>query len=239
MAFSVIPAIDVTGGRLGAFTPEGPRLLDPTHPGPVEAAARFVAAGARWVHVVDMDLAFGAVAPDTSVVASIAALDQAPSIQASGQLRTVSQVSAFLAAGAARVVVGSAVLGDEEAAAAAIAAAGGRAIVGLDVDEGRIRSRGAEPVDLDLMLTAGWLRGLGVPGFIVTAVARVGTSVGPDVTVIRRVARAGLPVIAAGGIATIADLRAARDAGAVGAVVGRAALDGTLDLAEALAWAAV
>lgn len=238
MPFAVLPAIDVTGGVLGRYTSEGPRPVPGSEPDPVAAAARFVAAGARSLHVVDMDLAFGAPAPDATAVRAIVGLPSAPSVQASGGIRTADQVATFLRAGAARVVLGSGALADERVTAAALAAAGGRAIVGIELDDGRIRSRGADPVDLDLMTTLGWLTALAVPAFLVTAVTRVGGLAGPDVDAIRRVARAGVPVLAAGGIASLEDLRAARDAGAVGAVVGRAALEGRLDLAEALAWAA-
>ena len=83
------------------------------------------------------------------------------------------------------------------------------------------------------METLGWLSAARAHGFLATAVARVGSSIGPDVGVVERVVRAGRPVIAAGGIHTVDDLRALRAAGASGAVVGRAALEGTLDLADA------
>jgi phosphoribosylformimino-5-aminoimidazole carboxamide ribonucleotide (ProFAR) isomerase len=81
--------------------------------------------------------------------------------------------------------------------------------------------------------TLGWLVAADAPAFLVTAVARVGSSIGPDVGAVRRVVRAGRPVLAAGGVRSIGDLRDLRAAGASGAVVGRAALEGTLDLAEA------
>jgi phosphoribosylformimino-5-aminoimidazole carboxamide ribonucleotide (ProFAR) isomerase len=83
----------------------------------------------------------------------------------------------------------------------------------------------------------GWLAGAGAPAFLVTATRRAGGLEGPDVEVVRRVARAGRPTLAAGGIRSIDDLRALREAGAAGAVVGRAALEGRLDLDAALAWA--
>jgi phosphoribosylformimino-5-aminoimidazole carboxamide ribotide isomerase len=87
------------------------------------------------------------------------------------------------------------------------------------------------------MTTVGWLAAAGVPAFLVTATGRVGGLDGPDLRLVRRVARAGRPTLAAGGIRSLEDLRALRDAGAAGAVVGRAALEGRLDLAETLAWA--
>jgi phosphoribosylformimino-5-aminoimidazole carboxamide ribonucleotide (ProFAR) isomerase len=236
MPFAVLPAIDVTGGVAGVFTPLGPRPLEGPPVAPGDIAARFAAAGARWVHVVDMDLAFGGL-PEPSIVEAVAASAPDVSIQASGGIRRPEHARVFLDAGAARVVVGSAALGDRTAMEATMAACGGRFVVGIEVGDGRIVSRGADPVDLDLMPTVGWLAAAGVPGFLVTATERVGERSGPDLAVIRRVARSAVPVIAAGGIASIEDLRAAREAGAVGAIVGTAAIEGSLDLAEALRWA--
>jgi phosphoribosylformimino-5-aminoimidazole carboxamide ribonucleotide (ProFAR) isomerase len=87
------------------------------------------------------------------------------------------------------------------------------------------------------MSTVGWLHAAGAPAFLVTATGRVAGLGGPDVDLVRRVARAGRPTIAAGGIRSLADLRALRDVGASGAVVGRAVLDGRITLGDALAWA--
>jgi phosphoribosylformimino-5-aminoimidazole carboxamide ribotide isomerase len=114
-------------------------------------------------------------------------------------------------------------------------------VIGIEVDGGRIRARGAGRPDdsegLDLMSTLGWLHAAGAPAFLVTSIDRVGGLDGPDVDLVRRVARAGRPTFAAGGVRSIEDLRALRAAGAAGAVVGRAALEGRIDLGEALAWA--
>jgi phosphoribosylformimino-5-aminoimidazole carboxamide ribonucleotide (ProFAR) isomerase len=106
------------------------------------------------------------------------------------------------------------------------------------VEAGRVRARGDHPVDLDLAATLGWLHGSGAAGFLVTAIGRVATESGPDLDLIRRVARAGRPTWAAGGIASVEHLGAVREAGAAGAIVGRAAMEGDLDLADAVAWAA-
>ena len=143
----------------------------------------------------------------------------------------------MLAAGASRVVIGSAALADEKALAAIMDDLGDRVLVSIEVAQGRIRSRGRGAVDLDLMSSLGWLTAAGARGFVVTALARVGSTEGPDVDVIKRVARTGVPTTAAGGIGSLADLEAVRNAGATAAVVGRAARDGSLDLGEALAWA--
>ena len=233
MSFEVIPAIDVAGGRLARYTPQGPAPVEAFGGDPQAAVRSVVAAGVRWVHVVDLDLAFEGEARNLDVVRSVAG--SGVRVQASGGLRRLADAEAMLAAGAHRVVLGSGALADEEAAIDLLARLRDRVVVGIEVQDDRIRSRGALPVDLPLAETLGWLVAAGAPSFLVTAVARVGTLRGPDVATLRRVVRAGRPVLGSGGISDIADLRAVRRAGAVGAIVGRAALDGDLDLAQALA----
>jgi phosphoribosylanthranilate isomerase len=231
--FEVIPAIDVSDGALATFTPEGPVAVAVFGGDPLAAAEAAVEAGARWLHVVDMDLAFRGEAQNLEIVAAIASLPVA--VQAAGGVRTADEVRVLFGAGATRVVLGSAALGDQHRASALLAAEGPRIVVGIEVDEGRIRSRGRDPVDLPLMETLGWVVSAGVSTLLVTSIARVGERAGPDLELVRRVARAGRPVLAAGGVATIADLHDLRAAGAVGAIVGRAALEGSLDLSAAIA----
>lgn len=236
--FSVLPAVDLTHGRLGAYSPEGPVPVEAFEGDPLAAARSFVEAGARWLHVVDMDLAFEGTVANAETVVTIREAFPDVAIQASGGIRTPAEATAFLSAGAARVVIGSAALGDERGFAEIAAVTGGRYLVGIEVVDGRIRSRGREPVDLDLMATLGWLTATGAPGFVVTAVAKVGSVSGPDDATVKRVVRSGKPTLAAGGVASVEDLVAVHRAGAVGAVVGRGALEGSLALAEAIAWAA-
>jgi phosphoribosylformimino-5-aminoimidazole carboxamide ribonucleotide (ProFAR) isomerase len=236
--FTLLAAIDVAEGRLAVYTPEGPRPLDAFGGDPLEAAAAYVAAGVRWVHVVDMDRAFGRPS-GADVTAALRAAHPGLRIEVSGGISGASEVRSALAAGADRVVLASAVLVDEATTRAALAAAGPAGLVGIEVEDGRIRGRrGGAELDLDLSSTLGWLGASRPPGFLATGVGRVGALTGPDVDLVRRVARTGRPTLAAGGIRSLEDLRAVREAGASGAVVGRAALEGALDLAEALAWAA-
>lgn len=231
--FEVIPAIDVSDGALAVFTPEGPRPVEAFGGDPLAAAEAAVVAGARWLHVVDMDLAFRGEAKNLDIVAAIAALPVA--VQAAGGVHGAEEVRALLEAGATRVVLGSAALADEQAATALLSAEGPRLVVGIEVVGGRICSRGLDTVDLPLMETLGWLVSAGVPFLLVTAIDRVGERAGPDLELVRRACRAGRPVLAAGGVASIADLRDLRAAGAAGAVVGSAALHGSLDLSAAIA----
>jgi phosphoribosylformimino-5-aminoimidazole carboxamide ribotide isomerase len=150
-------------------------------------------------------------------------------------VRTADQVQVLFEAGATRVVLGSAALADEPTTTMLLSAEGSRLVVGIEVNEGRIRSRGRDPVDLPLMETLGWVVSAGASELLVTSLAKVGERAGPDLELVGRVVRAGRPVLAAGGIASIADLHDLRAAGAVGAIVGTATLEGSLDLADAIA----
>jgi len=211
--FEVIPAIDVSGGVLASMTSTGTRPVSAFAGDPVAAAE--------------------SAARNLDVLTEIAALPV--SVQAAGGVREASHVEALLAAGATRVVLGSAALAEERRASALISAEAERLVIGIEEDGGRIRSRGRTPVDLPLMETLAWVVSAGASALLVTSVHRVGDRGGPDLELVRRVVRAGRPVLAAGGIASLDDLRALRAAGAVGAVVGTAVLDGSLDLSAAVA----
>jgi phosphoribosylformimino-5-aminoimidazole carboxamide ribonucleotide (ProFAR) isomerase len=154
-------------------------------------------------------------------------------------VRTRAAVDALLELGAARIVVSSSVLADEDSMQELMGwIRPDELVFGLEVDNGRVHSRGAVEVDLDLDETLARVRDAGVGGLLVTAVGRVGARSGPDTALVRRVAAvADVPIVAAGGIRSIEDLAALREAGADGAVVGRAAVEGSLDLGAALGWA--
>jgi phosphoribosylformimino-5-aminoimidazole carboxamide ribonucleotide (ProFAR) isomerase len=184
------------------------------------------------VHVVDLDLAFGGAFANLGVIGEVRALGL--SVQASGGIGTLAEARDALDAGADRVILGSGALLDPSETVRSLEALGSRVLLGIEVEEGRIRPRGRVDGDLPLAETLGWLAASGAAGFLVTEVSRVGAMSGPAIATVRRVLRAGRPVLAAGGVASIEDLRALRRVGAAGAVVGRAALEGGLDLAAAL-----
>jgi phosphoribosylformimino-5-aminoimidazole carboxamide ribonucleotide (ProFAR) isomerase len=233
MAFEVLPEIDVAGGRLARYTPAGPEPLEAHDGDPVVAARACMDAGARWLHVVDMDLAFLGEARNLDVLRSIEALGV--SVQAAGAIVSDVEIEAALDAGAARVVLGSVALADMTSAAASIGRFGDWLAVGIEVDGERIRARGRRPTDLPLAATLGSAVAAGATRFVLTAVPRVSTLTGPDLEALTGVVACKRPVIAAGGIATLDDLIAVRDAGAEGAIVGRAVLEGRLDLMNAIA----
>ncbi len=233
MSFEVIPAVDVAAGRLVRMSAVGTTPVGAFDGDPLTAAAAYVEAGAPRLHVVDVDLARTGDPANLPVVKAVAALGVA--VQASGGVTSSRHVDALLGAGAGRVVLGSASLGNRAEVEQLIARHGDRLCVGIEADGPTIRPRGGGP-ELALWDTLVWLVGLDVRRYVFTEVGRVGELAGPDLDGIWALAtHAERPVIASGGIRSIDDLRAiARLGGAVeGAIVGRALHEG-LDLAEAL-----
>jgi len=235
VGFEVIPAIDVADGRLARFTPDGFVPIEAFGGEPVAAAEAFAAAGAPRIHVVDMDLAFTGDARNLGIVRSIAELGVA--VQASGGVTSRVDAERLISAGADRVVLGSAMLLARPLLAEALRALGSRAALAIEVEGGFVSPRGRVVGRLPLGPTLVWLQAAHPVRCLVTAVERVGAGEGPDLGVVAAVAETvGCPVVAAGGIASIGDLRAlAGVPGVEGGVVGRAALEGTLDLGAALA----
>jgi phosphoribosylformimino-5-aminoimidazole carboxamide ribonucleotide (ProFAR) isomerase len=233
VAFEVIPAIDIAGGRLVRLSADGPVPLEAHGGDPMAAARACLSAGARVLHVVDMDLAFSGEAKNADVLRAIVALGGR--VQAAGAIVEERDIDAALEAGSERVVLGSAVLDDMDEAGRLIERYAGRLVVGIEVDGGRIRARGRRTTDLPLLETLSAVRAAGAARCVITSVRRVSTLTGPDLGALEVAVGLGLPAIAAGGIASVDDLVGVRDAGGEGAIVGRAALDGRLDLALAIA----
>jgi phosphoribosyl isomerase A len=235
VAFEILPAIDVAGGRLVSVSSDGIRAIGTFGGSPLEAARAFVDAGARWLHVVDVDRADGRV-PDQELLTRIAALGAF--VQASGGVVSEAAARAALDAGARRVVLSSAMLADREALSGLVSTLGERAVVGIEATGDRIRPRTAGPIELPLAETTAWLRPLGAPRYLVTGLSRVGGLAGPDLDGLGRCAAAlGRPVLAAGGIRGPDDVVALRELGpdvVEGAVVGKALYEG-VDLVSVLA----
>ena len=222
----VIPAIDLLG-REAVRLERGDYARVTEYGEPTKLAAGFAAAGARWIHIVDLDGArAGLIRP--VVVAALVHASAPASVQASGGVRSVADAETLVRAGASRVVVGTAAwaLLDE-----LVAALGERLVVALDVRDGVVRTRGWTESALDLDDAVARCGASGVPRLLCTAIDRDGTLDGPDLELVGRVVeRSALPVLAAGGIRSEADVDALEDAGAEGAVVGRALLEGRLTL---------
>jgi phosphoribosylformimino-5-aminoimidazole carboxamide ribotide isomerase len=220
-SIEVIPAVDVVGDeavrlRQGDYAHVVERADDPA-----ALARRFAAAGARWIHLVDLDGArAGRVRPE--LVRRVVAAAAPAAVQASGGIRSLDDAHALLSAGAAAVVVGTAATSDP---APWIDALGNRVLLALDVRDGRVRTAGWT-ADGGLALEEAVERYIetGVRRVLCTAIDRDGMLVGPDRELVTRVASAGFRVTAAGGIRRPGDVEAVASAGAEAAVVGRALL---------------
>jgi phosphoribosylformimino-5-aminoimidazole carboxamide ribotide isomerase len=232
------PAIDLRDGHCvrlveGDFGAETVYGSDP-----LAVAVTFAAAGARWIHVVDLDAARTGEPVNRAVVGRIAAVvGPGVQIQAGGGVRSVGDADELLSAGVARVVVGTAAVERPALVGEMAARWPGRVAVGLDHRGGEVRVRGwttgAGLRVTDLVPAA---VAAGAAAVIVTDISRDGRLAGPDVPGLGQlVADTGAPIIASGGVRDLADLRALAGLGLVGAIAGTALYEGTLDLASALA----
>lgn len=233
----VIPAIDLRGGRCVRLV-EG-RLETETVYGddPLAWARRFVAAGARRLHVVDLDGAFAGRPRQAALVAELARAVPVP-VQVGGGLRDPDAVAAVLGAGARWAILGTRAALDPGFLAEACRRWPGRILVGVDAAEGRVAVEGwTRCVDLTAGDLARASARAGAAGLVYTDTRRDGTGRGPDVAGAGAVAAAGgLPVFVSGGIGAVADLRRlAAIPGVAGAIVGRALYTGAIDLPAALA----
>lgn len=232
----VYPAIDIRGGHCvrlveGDFARETIYDADPVH-----AARRWVEAGARWLHVVDLDGAVGGVPTNWNSIAAIRAAVDTP-IQVGGGLRRLKDIDAVFAAGINRAILGTVALREPELVREAVQRWGDAIAVGLDAREGRLATDGwlgqSDALAIDV---ARRLADAGVQHFIFTDISRDGTLAGPNLTTLGElVAALETDVIASGGISSIDDLHAAANAGACGAIIGRAIYDGKINLSEAIA----
>jgi phosphoribosylformimino-5-aminoimidazole carboxamide ribotide isomerase len=227
----VIPAVDVLGDEAvrleqGDFENVALRELDP-----VVLVSRLVHAGARLIHVVDLDGArSGRTRPE--LIRSLVSAARPSSVQVSGGVRSVADAEELLASGAGRVVVGTAAFTRPDALRPFVDALGDRLVVAVDVREGRVAVEGWERLT---SLTADEAiercSGAGVPRLLCTAIERDGLLEGPDLELLRRVRTISrVPVLAAGGIRSLADLAAVEAEGCEGAIVGRALLSGLVPL---------
>ena len=235
MAFEVVPAVDVAGGRLARLTRSGPSPLDAFQGDPLTAARAFVEAGAGRLHVVDIDRALDTGPTNEDVVRRIAELGTP--VQASGGIATEESARRILDAGADRVVLSSRVLADREAFERILDAIGAAVVAGLELDGARIRPRGSADIDLDVIETSAWLSQTAAPRYLATDLGRLGERTGPDLVHIRWLAmRLGRPLLVAGGVSTPDHVRslASLDPPLEGAVVGSALYGGDLRLEELL-----
>ena len=240
MSFTLYPAIDLRAGRAvrlhqGDFDAETVYDDDP-----VAVARAFAAAGAEWLHVVDLDAARTGEPANLAKIEAIAAAVPCR-VQAGGGVRSVAAAGAVLASGADRVIVGTAAVERPELVGEVCALHPGAVAVGLDARGREVAVRGwAEVSGADLLTLARRFEDVGVAAFVVTEIGRDGTMEGPSLDQLRAVLEVTtVPVIASGGVGSLADLEALAallvgDRRLDGAIAGRAIYEGRFTVGEAL-----
>jgi phosphoribosylformimino-5-aminoimidazole carboxamide ribotide isomerase len=230
------PAIDLKDGRCVRLLRGDMAAATVFGDDPAEQARRFVEAGCEWLHVVDLDGAFAGRSVNGDAVAGILSAATVP-VQLGGGIRDMAAVEAWLERGVARVILGTAAVEDPEFVRRAATAHPGRIAVGIDARGGMVATRGwATRTEIGAVDLARRLADAGVGAIVYTDIDRDGVMAGPNIEATSALARAvEVPVIASGGVASLADLAALHDTGHVsGAVVGRALYDRAIDLDEAL-----
>jgi len=232
----LLPAVDVAGGRAVQLV-QGVAGSEKTFGDPVEAALRWQAAGAEWIHLVDLDAAFGRGQNRALLAAIVDRVDVG--VELSGGIRDDESLAAAMATGCRRVNIGTAALERPEWCAGAIAQWGDRVAVGLDVRGRTLAARGWTRDGGDLYEVLARRDAEGCARYVVTDVNKDGMLQGPNLQLLRDVCSAtDRPVVASGGITELADLEALAGLvpeGVEGAIIGTALYEGRFTLEEALA----
>jgi phosphoribosyl isomerase A len=230
---TLLPAVDVTNGQAVRLV-QGEAGSETGYGDPLEAALRWQTDGAEWVHLVDLDAAFGRGSNRELLAEVVGKLDV--QVELSGGIRDDASLDAALATGAARVNVGTAALENPDWVRAAIDRVGDRIAVGLDVRGTTLAARGWTSEGGELFEVLARLDADGCARYVVTDVRRDGTLTGPNLDLLRAVTRAtSRPVVASGGVSSLDDLLAiATVPGVEGAIVGKALYAGAFTLPQAL-----
>ncbi|WP_371152417.1 bifunctional 1-(5-phosphoribosyl)-5-((5-phosphoribosylamino)methylideneamino)imidazole-4-carboxamide isomerase/phosphoribosylanthranilate isomerase PriA [Buchananella felis] len=231
----LLPAVDVVDGQAVRLV-QGEAGSETGYGDPRDAVAKFVAQGARWIHLVDLDAAFGR-GSNAELLSDIVA-NTGINVELSGGIRDDASLERALAAGARRVNLGTAALEDPEWTARVIDQYGDRVAVGLDVRGTTLAARGWTKEGGDLWEVLARLDEAGCSRYVVTDVTKDGTLRGPNLELLRQVCeRTSAPVIASGGISSLEDIAALRelvDVGVEGAIMGKALYAGNFTLPQAL-----
>lgn len=235
-SLELLPAVDVRGGRAVQLQ-QGVAGSGWEFGDPWEAARAWQEQGAQWIHLVDLDAAFGEGSNRELLAEIVGRLDVA--VELSGGIRDEESLTSALASGCRRVNIGTAALEDPEWTARAIAEHGDRIAIGLDVRGTTLAARGWTREGGDLWETLARLDADGCARYVVTDVTKDGMLAGPNLELLREVCRrTQRPVVASGGVSTLADIEALRGLvpdGVEGAIIGSALYKGAFTLPEALA----
>jgi phosphoribosylanthranilate isomerase len=235
VALQLLPAVDVADGQAVRLV-QGAAGSETTYGDPIEAALAWQRQGAEWIHLVDLDAAFGRGSNATLLAEVVRKLDVA--VELSGGIRDDASLTAALSTGATRVNLGTAALENPDWCDHVCATYGDRVAVGLDVRGHQLAARGWTREGGDLFEVLARLERAGCARYVVTDVMRDGTLTGPNLTLLLEVCgRTEKPVVASGGVSKLDDLRqlaALEPAGVEGVIVGKALYAGAFTVEEAL-----
>jgi len=236
MALELLPAVDVADGQAVRLV-QGAAGSETAYGDPLEAALAWQRDGADWIHLVDLDAAFGR-GSNAGLLASVVSQLEAK-VELSGGIRDDASLAAALATGATRVNIGTAALEDPAWCDRVVAEFGDRVAIGLDVRGRTLAARGWTRDGGDLFEVLERLNKAGCARYVVTDIMKDGTMKGPNLELLREVcAHTDAPVIASGGVSTLGDLRALstlESVGVEGVIAGKALYAGAFTVAEALA----
>ena len=236
MRLILLPAVDVKDGQAVRLV-QGALENETKYGNPLDAALDFQNAGAEWIHLVDLDAAFGIGSNAQLLAEVVGALDV--KVELSGGIRDNESLERALATGCARINLGTAALENPDWTAQVIAKHGEKIAVGLDVRGHTLAARGWTTEGGNLFETIERLDRDGCARYVLTDVAKDGTLMGPNINLLKEVAAAtDRPIIASGGVSSLADLEALKELkgiGVEGAIVGKALYAGAFTLSEALA----
>ena len=230
------PAIDLKDGQAVRLVRGEMDQATVFNTDPAAQARSFQDAGSTWLHLVDLNGAFAGQPVNGAAVEAILAATDVPA-QLGGGIRDMETIEMWLTRGIARVILGTVAVENPALVRQAAAAFPGQIAVGIDARKGRVATKGwAEETDVMVTNLARQFEDAGVAAIIYTDIDRDGAMGGPNVQATADLARAtSIPVIASGGVSSLADLIALRDTGVIaGAISGRALYDGALDLGQAL-----
>jgi len=236
LSLTLLPAVDVADGQAVRLV-QGAAGSETAYGDPLEAALAWQADGAEWIHLVDLDAAFGRGSNAALLAEVVGKLDV--EVELSGGIRDDASLRAALATGAARVNIGTAALEDPQWCDRICGEYGDRVAIGLDVRGRTLAARGWTREGGDLYEVLERLDKAGAARYVVTDITKDGTMRGPNLDLLREVcARTDAPVIASGGVSTLDDLRALatlEPVGVEGVIAGKALYAGAFTVAEALA----
>lgn len=234
---TLFPAVDVAGGKAVRLT-QGASDSATSYGEPIDAASDWADQGADWIHLVDLDAAFGRGNNHALIKKVIKQVRGQVNVELSGGIRDDDSLAVALATGAKRINLGTAALENPEWAAQVIAEYGEAIAVGLDVRGTTLAARGWTKDGGDLWEVLDRLEDAGCARYVLTDVTKDGTLQGPNLELLRQVAdRTDKPIIASGGISSLDDIAELRELvryGVEGAIVGKALYAGAFTLAEAL-----